>query len=70
MKKTYIEPKNTVVALKVRDNVMANTSNDMRKVTNTESLGSEDFKPAELDLPTTYDGEALGRESLNAWDEW
>lgn len=64
MKKTYIKPSNTVVALKVRDNVLQ--SGSIHK-TNVEGLGhggnSEDYGITE----------AGGRENISApdvWEEW
>lgn len=64
MKKTYIEPKNTVVALRVRDNVMQigsptppASSND---ATETGGPGGEGENYS--------DGYA--RKSISTWDEW
>ena len=66
MKKTYIEPKNTVVALRVRDNVMIIAS------------GGDGGSPILGDGGGTSDmgeGEHFGdaREVIDipdAWDEW
>ena len=65
MKKTYIEPKNTVVALRVRDNVMIIASGGGDQILNegvggTESLGGGDVY---VDARETI-------SSPDAWDEW
>ena len=62
MKKTYIEPKNTVVALKVRDNVLVSGSGNGGQL--FTSGGNTSSKSGI---------EADARETIsapNAWDEW
>lgn len=64
MKKTYIKPTNTVVALKIRDNVLNSGS---IQSTNVEGLGNGGYSE---DYGIT---EAGGRESVSApdiWEEW
>lgn len=64
MKKTYIEPKNIVVALKVRDNVMQTGS-----INGTQGL--QGFQKGEEITTGTYDSDA--RETVSApdaWEEW
>ena len=57
MKKTYIKPDTTVVALNVRDNVLQNTS--IFDTTNPESMDDDDSFGARevIDAP-------------DAWEEW
>ena len=59
MKKIYIEPKNTVVALNVRDNVLQATSNlGIGDTVNTAS-GAEGREVIQQDINTP-----------DAWEEW
>ena len=63
MKKTYIEPKTTVVALKVRSNMLDSSPNsqqvfNMDKSAKTNVVDEETFV------------EMNSRESINAWEEW
>ncbi len=61
MKKTYIEPENTVVKLNL-EKMLANSPTDPQRSFNPET-------PAAVG-----DGDILeemdARESLNTWDEW
>ncbi|MBR4708574.1 MAG: hypothetical protein IKP30_00500 [Bacteroidaceae bacterium] len=64
MKKTYIEPKNTVVALKVRDNVLQSGSIHTTNVEGLDNGGNSSDAGI-------Y--EAGGRENISApdvWEEW
>ena len=64
MKKIYIEPKNTVVALRVRDNVMINASGDGNPILG-DGGGTQDMGEGE------HFGDA--REVIDvpdAWEEW
>ena len=63
MKTTYIEPKTTVVALKVRSNMLDSSPNsqqvfNMDKSAKTNVVDEETFV------------EMNSRESINAWEEW
>lgn len=63
MKKTYIEPKTTVVSLKVRSNMLDSSPNsqqvfNMDKSAKTNVVDEETFV------------EMNSRESLNTWEEW
>ena len=64
MKKTYIEPKTTVVALDVRDNVMINASGNGNSLLSSggntsEAGGSEIVVDAREVI-----------KSQDAWEEW
>ena len=63
MKKTYIEPTNTVVAINVRSNLMDPS------IIKTEGIkgGGPDVEESSSSA-SIISGDA--RESLNAWDEW
>ena len=64
MKKTYIEPKNTVVALRVRSNIMS-LSGDDGKGQKLFNDGGETYGKGEI-IPDA-------REVLNIpdpWEEW
>ena len=63
MKKSYIEPATTVVALKVRSNMLDSSPNsqqvfNMDKSAKTNVVDEETFV------------EMNSRESINAWEEW
>jgi hypothetical protein len=58
MKKTYIEPKNTVVALNVRDNVLATSNLGVGDPLESAS-GAEGREVIQLDI-----------KSQDAWEEW
>lgn len=64
MKKTYVEPEVTVVALKVRDNVMVNASGSGENILGGGG-GTKD-----LDPEPSGDVYVDARESINTWEEW
>ena len=68
MKKTYIEPKNTVVALKTAK-ILCTSGPTVDNTPGAQAKSSE-YLPGDLGGLIEEGTHGLARESLNAWDEW
>lgn len=67
MKKTYIKPEMTVVALNVRDNVMINGSGGGNQILGS-GTGTQDLSPDLGDDVYTDAREVI--DIPDAWEEW
>ena len=64
MKKTYIEPTNTVVAINVRSNLMDPS------IIKTSLPGGQSGPDVEESSSSASITSGDARESLNTWEEW